>query len=290
MTQIPKDAAWPELPLAAWQDAYATLRLWTQIIGKVRFELTPFLNHSWSVTLYVTVRGLGTGPIPLDGRDLSIDFDFLDHVLWLRTSDGHVRQIMLRPISVAEFYGEVMEALAALGVTVRIDEMPNEIENAVPFSQDHANTSYDRDFATRHFRILAANARVFAHFRTGFLGKASPVHFFWGSFDLAVTRFSGRPAPLLTTSATPGLSACGRARSLFARSVQRRLLAGRRADRLSGVLFLRLSGARGFRRGQSASRRGVLFRRLWPVHFALRRGAPSGRSGSRIDGVFAIDL
>jgi hypothetical protein len=206
VTQIPKDAAWPELPLAAWQDAYATLRLWTQIIGKVRFELTPFLNHSWSVTLYVTVRGLGTGPIPLDGRDLSIDFDFLDHVLWLRTSDGHVRQIMLRPISVAEFYGEVMEALAALGVTVRIDEMPNEIENAVPFSQDHANTSYDRDFATRHFRILAANARVFAHFRTGFLGKASPVHFFWGSFDLAVTRFSGRPAPLLTTSATPGLS------------------------------------------------------------------------------------
>jgi hypothetical protein len=113
---------------------------------------------------------------------------------------------MLRPVSVAEFYGEVMEALAALGVTVRIDQMPNEIENAVPFSQDRANASYDRDFATRHFRILAANARVFAHFRTGFLGKASPVHFFWGSFDLAVTRFSGRPAPLLTTSATPGLS------------------------------------------------------------------------------------
>jgi hypothetical protein len=200
------DAVWSELPLAAWQDTYATLRLWTQIIGKVRFELTPFLNHSWSVTLYVTVRGLGTGPIPLDGRDLSIDFDFLDHVLWLRTSDGHARQVMLRPVSVAEFYGEVMEALAALGVEVRIDQMPNEIENAVPFSQDRANAAYDRDFATRHFRILGASARVFADFRTGFLGKASPVHFFWGSFDLAVTRFSGRPAPLLTTSATPGLS------------------------------------------------------------------------------------
>jgi hypothetical protein len=201
-----KDAVWPELPYAAWQDTYATLRLWTQIVGKVRFKLTPWLNHSWGVTLYLTVRGLGTGPIPLDGRDLSIDFDFLDHVLWLRTSDGHVRQIMLRPVSVAEFYGEVMEALAALGVAVRIDEMPNEIENAVPFSQDRAHASYDRDFATRHFRILAATARVFARFRTGFLGKASPVHFFWGSFDLAVTRFSGRPAPLLTTSATPGLS------------------------------------------------------------------------------------
>jgi Family of unknown function (DUF5996) len=197
--------AWPELPLAAWRDTYATLHLWTQIVGKVRMKLTPWLNHSWSVALYVTLRGLGTGPIPLDNRDLSIDFDFLDHVLWLNVSDGSFRQIMLRPVSVAEFYGEVMEALAALGVNVRIDEMPNEIENAVPFSEDRAPAAYDRDFANRHFRILAASQRVFAHFRTGFLGKASPVHFFWGSFDLAVTRFSGRRAPLLTSSATPGL-------------------------------------------------------------------------------------
>ncbi|MGC1358025.1 MAG: DUF5996 family protein [Xanthobacteraceae bacterium] len=206
MTQIAKETVWPELPLASWRDTNAALHLWTQIVGKVRFELTPWLNHSWSVALYVTPRGLGTGPIPLAGRDLSIDFDFLDHVLWLNLSDGSFRQIMLRPVPVAEFYGEVMEALAALGVDVRIDQMPNEIENAVPFSKDRAHAAYDRDFATRHFHILAASHRVFAHFRTGFLGKASPVHFFWGSFDLAVTRFSGRPAPLLTTSATPGLS------------------------------------------------------------------------------------
>jgi len=204
--QIAKDAAWPELPLAVWRDTYATLHLWTQIVGKVRLKLTPWLNHSWSVVLYLTLRGLGTGPIPLENRDLAIDFDFLDHVLWLGSSDGRFRQIMLRPVSVAEFYGEVMEALAALGVKVRIDEMPNEIEGAVPFSQDRVHAAYNRDFANRHFRILAATARVFAHFRTGFLGKASPVHFFWGSFDLAVTRFSGRPAPLLTKSSTPGLS------------------------------------------------------------------------------------
>jgi Family of unknown function (DUF5996) len=206
MSVVANDIVWPELPLAAWRDTYATLHLWTQIVGKVRLKLTPWLNHSWSVALYVTLRGLGTGLIPLDGRDLAIDFDFLDHVLWLGSSDGRFRQIMLRPVSVAEFYGEVMEALAALGVAVRIDEMPNEIENAVPFSQDRVHAAYDREFANRHFRILAASARIFAHFRTGFLGKASPVHFFWGSFDLAVTRFSGRPAPLLTTSATPGLS------------------------------------------------------------------------------------
>ena len=142
--------------------------------------------------------------MPLDGRDLEIEFDFIDHVLWLRTSDGHVRQIVLHPITVAEFYGEVMHALSQLGVTVRIDEMPNEIADAVPFSADRTHAAYDRDYANRHFRVLAATHRVFLHFRTGFLGKVSPVHFFWGSFDLAVTRFSGRRAPLLK-SQTPGL-------------------------------------------------------------------------------------
>jgi hypothetical protein len=199
------DAIWPELPYAAWQDTYATLHLWTQIVGKVRLALTPWLNHSWHVTLYVTARGLGTGPIPLDGRDLAIEFDFNDHVLWLRTTDGHFRQVMLKPVTVAEFYAEVMAALAELGVAVRINERPNEIPGAVRFSEDRAHAAYDPDFANRHFRVLAATRRVFAHFRTGFLGKASPVHFFWGSFDLAVTRFSGRSAPLMTASSTPGL-------------------------------------------------------------------------------------
>jgi hypothetical protein len=205
VSQITNDAVWPELPYAAWQNTYATLHLWTQIVGKVRLELTPWLNHSWHVTLYVTARGLGTGPIPLDGRDLAIEFDFNDHVLWLRTTDGHFRQVMLRPVAVAEFHAEVMAALAELGVAVRINEMPNEIPGAVRFSEDRAHAAYDPDFANRHFRVLAATQRVFAHFRTGFLGKASPVHFFWGSFDLAVTRFSGRSAPLMTASSTPGL-------------------------------------------------------------------------------------
>ena len=201
------NSGWPSLPYVSWKDTYTTLHLWMQIVGKVRLKLTPWLNHSWHVTLYVTPRGLTTGPMPLSGgRDLAIDFDFIDHVLWLRTSDGEFRQVMLRPKTVAEFHGEVMNALAALGVAVRINEMPSEIENAVRFSEDRAHSSYDPDFANRHFRVLAATQRVFAHFRTGFLGKASPVHFFWGSFDLAVTRFSGRNAPLLTASGRPGLS------------------------------------------------------------------------------------
>jgi hypothetical protein len=198
-------AAWPELPYAAWKDTCATLHLWTQIVGKVRLKLTPWLNHSWHVTLYVTARGLSTGPMPADGRELEIEFDFLDHVLWLRTTDGHFRQIMLRPVSVAEFYGDVMHALSALGVAVRINEMPSEIPDAIRFSADRTHAAYDADYANRHFRVLLATHRVFSHFRTGFLGKVSPVHFFWGSFDLAVTRFSGRPAPLIK-SHTPGLS------------------------------------------------------------------------------------
>ncbi|MEW6450778.1 MAG: DUF5996 family protein [Pseudomonadota bacterium] len=190
-----QNQAWPELPYAAWKDTLETLHLWTQIVGKVRLALTPWLNHSWHVTLYVNARGLTTGPMPLAGRDLQIDFDFIDHVLWLRTSDGHFRQVMLRPVPVAEFYGEVMHALAELGASVRINEMPNEIPGAVPFPMDKTHHSYDPDAANRHFRVLLAVHRVFAHFRTGFLGKVSPVHFFWGSFDLAVTRFSGRTAP-----------------------------------------------------------------------------------------------
>jgi Family of unknown function (DUF5996) len=189
------DHRWPELPYAAWKDTCATLQLWTQVVGKVRLTLTPWLNHSWHVTLYVTARGLTTAPIPYGTRHFTIEFDFIDHVLWVRTSDGHVRQLMLRPMSVAEFYAEVMHALAELGIAVRINEMPNEIPDAVPFSEDRVHASYDRDYAQRFWRVLLGSHEVFALFRTGFLGKASPVHFFWGSFDLAVTRFSGRRAP-----------------------------------------------------------------------------------------------
>ena len=194
--QSPRSESWPELPYAAWQDTCATLHLWTQVIGKVRLALTPWLNHSWHVTLRVTARGLGTPPIRYNGRDLAIEFDFIDHVLWLRTSDGHARQLMFRPMTVAEFYADVMVALSEFGIAVRINEMPNEIPGAVPFPQDRAHASYDRNFAEKFWRVLMRSHAVFSHFRTGFLGKASPVHFFWGSLDLAVTRFSGRRAPL----------------------------------------------------------------------------------------------
>ena len=186
---------WPALPYADWRDTCTTLHLWTQIVGKVRLSRTPWLNHSWHVALYVTARGLTTSPIPDGMRAFQLDFDFIDHVLWLRTSDGDFRQIVLRPMTVAEFHADVLHALAQLGIAVRINERPNEIPDAIPFSQDRMHAAYDRDAANRFWRILTASHDVFAHFRTGFLGKASPVHFFWGSFDLAVTRFSGRSAP-----------------------------------------------------------------------------------------------
>ena len=191
----PTADAWPELPYAAWKDTCATLHLWTQVVGKVRLSLTPWLNHSWHVTLHVSPRGLVTPPIPYDSRDFTIEFDFIDHVLWLRTSDGHFRQLVLRPMPVAEFYADVLHALKELGITVRINVIPNEIPYAIPFPEDTVHASYDRDFAQRFWRVLSRSHEVFADFRTGFLGKASPVHFFWGSFDLAVTRFSGRIAP-----------------------------------------------------------------------------------------------
>jgi Family of unknown function (DUF5996) len=187
---------WPELPYAAWKDTSATLHLWTQIVGKIRLALMPWLNHSWHVTLRVTARGLATPLISTATRDFQIEFDFIDHALWIRTADGHTRQGMLRPVSVAEFYADVMIALNELGIRVTVDEMPNEIPDATPFSQDRMHAAYDADFANRFWRVLLRAHAVFSHFRTAFLGKASPVHFFWGSFDLAVTRFSGRPAPL----------------------------------------------------------------------------------------------
>ena len=187
---------WPELLYAAWKDTAETLHLWTQVVGKVRLALAPWLNHSWQVTLYVNARGLTTSPIPYGARDIQIDFDFIDHVLWVRTSDGHFRHLMLAPMPVAEFYQNLMVALRELGIDVAIRTMPCEIPNCVPFDQDTVHASYDAEYANRFWRVLLAAHDVFAHFRAGFLGKASPVHFFWGSFDLAVTRFSGRRAPL----------------------------------------------------------------------------------------------
>ena len=186
---------WPELPTAAWRETYETLHLWTQVIGKIRLARAPWLNHSWHVALYVTARGLTTSPIPDGVRTFEIDLDFIDHHLRISTSDGATRQFALAGKSVASFYAVVMAELAELGIHVKIDEMPNELPDPIRFSQDNRHASYDPDAVRRFFQILLNADRVFKQFRTGFLGKASPVHFFWGSFDLAVTRFSGRRAP-----------------------------------------------------------------------------------------------
>jgi Family of unknown function (DUF5996) len=193
--QITPQLPWPELPTAAWRETYATLQLWTQIVGKIRLVRTPWLNHSWHVALYVTARGLTTSPIPNGIRTFQIDVDFIDHALRISTSDGATREFALAGQSVASFYAAIMAALADLGIHIEIDEMPNELPEPIRFSQDTQHASYDSDAVRRFFQILVNADRVFKQFRTGFLGKASPVHFFWGSFDLAVTRFSGRRAP-----------------------------------------------------------------------------------------------
>jgi hypothetical protein len=189
------DTRWPALRFDDWKETCATLHLWTQVVGKIRLAQTPWLNHSWHVPLYVTTRGLTTLAVPYGARDFQIDFDFVDHLLWVRVSNGHSRQLTLRPMCVGEFYTDVFMMLSALGLDIRINQMPNEIAEAIRFSDDDVHCSYDSLAAERFWRILLATHDVLVHFRSGFLGKVSPVHFFWGSFDLAVTRFSGRRAP-----------------------------------------------------------------------------------------------
>jgi Family of unknown function (DUF5996) len=189
-------SAWPALAYPAWRDTAATLQLWTQIVGKVRLQLTPWVNHSWQVPLYVSARGLATSPIPVGAELLELDFDFIGHRLSARTSRDEERALALAPQTVAEFYGRVLDLLHGLGVAVRINEMPNELVDAIRFSEDRTHAAYDAAAAHRFWRALVQADRILKLFRSGFLGKASPVHFFWGSFDLAVTRFSGRPAPL----------------------------------------------------------------------------------------------
>jgi len=186
---------WPELPYAAWRDTLQTVHLWTQIVGKIRLVLTPWVNHSWHVPFYVTARGIGTSPIPCGAETLEIDFDFIGHRLVIRTSDGDEDGFPLMPRSVAEFHARLFERLHALGIAVSIDDMPSEMTGVPRYSQDHDHASYDREAMHRFWRALVQADRVLKLFRSGFLGKASPVHFFWGSFDLAATRFSGRTAP-----------------------------------------------------------------------------------------------
>jgi hypothetical protein len=199
------DPPWPELPYEAWRATRDTLQLWTQIAGKIRLMQTPWLNHSWHVTLYVTSRGLTTSPIPHGNRSFELTFDFIDHALDITVSDGGKRRLALKPQSVADFYAAVTAALIELDVAVAINEKPCEIAGAASFSSDRQHASYDPEYAWRFWQALVQADRVMKKFRTAFIGKCSPVHFFWGSFDLAVTRFSGRRAPAFTGKA-PGVA------------------------------------------------------------------------------------
>jgi hypothetical protein len=189
------EEAWPSLPLEDWRDTYATLHMWTQIVGKTRLAAAPIENHWWQVTLYVTPRGLTTGAMPYRGGTFAVAFDFVAHRLAIETSDGASRTIPLAPKTVADFYAEYRSALGALGIELAIVPRPVEVETSIPFAEDRAHRSYDPDAVRRYWRILSRADRVLKRFRGRFLGKASPVHFFWGSFDLATTRFSGRRAP-----------------------------------------------------------------------------------------------
>ena len=187
--------AWPALPLGQWQDTYATLHMWTQIVGKTRLARAPMENHWWQVAMYVTPRGLTTSAIPYGEQTFAVDFDFVDHTLWVRTSGGATRGIALVARSVADFFSEYMAVLRALGLDIRLRPSPVEVQTAIPFAEDREHAAYDPDAARRCWQILVQTDRVLKRFRGRFLGKASPVHFFWGSFDLAATRFSGRRAP-----------------------------------------------------------------------------------------------
>jgi len=189
------DEAWPALPYDAWKDTYATLHMCTQVVGKVALAQAPPINHSWAIALHVTARGLSTRTLPYGGRSFSMEFDFVDHRLVVRASDGDARYVALEPRPVADFYRDVMATLRAMNLAVKIWPMPVEVPSPIRFDQDTVHRAYDREFANRFWRILVQLDRVFSACRCGFVGKCSPVHFFWGGFDLAVTRFSGRPAP-----------------------------------------------------------------------------------------------
>ncbi len=185
----------PSLPFDSWKDTLATLHMWTQVVGKVRLKLCPLVNHFWNVTFYLTARGMTTSAMPYEGGTVEVRFDFIDHKLSIETSEGRIVAFQLKPQTVAEFYKEFMAALADLGVRLKIWTVPCEIPDPIPFEKDHIHAAYDADAVNKFWRITVWVDQIFKEFRAGFLGKVSPVHFFWGSFDLAVTRFSGRTAP-----------------------------------------------------------------------------------------------
>ena len=278
--------AWPELPYAAWKDTYATLQLWTQIVGKIRLVQTPWLNHSWHVVLYVTPRGLTTSAIPYGERSFQLDFDFLDHVLRVSTSDGGRQAGRALPADRGRFLREVMRSLAELGIDVRINELPNEIPDAIRFSEDHVHASYDRDFAQRFWRILLQSARVLDRFRTSFIGKCSPVHFFWGSFDLAVTRFSGRRAPKFSGAGSVPNMPEAVVLDAYSHEVSSAGFwpGGQGIDYPAFYSYASPAPA-GFASATVRPAQACWNRGSQPIHPALRRGAHRRRSGADADGV-----
>ncbi len=235
---------WPDLPLAAWRDSCATLHMWTQVVGKIRLATAPHVNHWWQVPLYVTPRGLTTSIMHHGKTPFRIDFDFQDHLLRLETSAGASESFPLGAYSVAEFYDRVVASLARLGLDVRIWPHPVEVVEAIPFEEDTAHAAYDPESARRFWRVLQHADRALHEHRSRFLGKASPVHFFWGSFDLALTFFSGRTAPP-HPGGVPQPARPGGPRGVLARVLERRILAGERrpGHRRAGLLRLRLPGA-----------------------------------------------
>jgi hypothetical protein len=245
------EEAWPSLPYAEWKDTYETLHMWTQVVGKIRLALSPIVNHWWQVTLYVTSSGLTTSAIPYGARTFEILFDFIDHNLTVHTSDGATRYMGLYPRSVADFYHELMSMLRSLGIEVKINPTPQEVPSPIPCDVDTAHASYNEDYVGRFRRILVQTDRVFKEFRGRFIGKCSPVHFFWGSFDLAVTRFSGRRAP-----ARPG------------------------ADRITREAYSHECSSAGFWPGSGSV--------LTPAYYAYTVPEPAGLSKARVrpDGAY----
>jgi len=276
MSEIAKNgAAWPSLAWDEWAETADTLHMWTQIVGKTRLALTPLENHWWNVPLYVTARGLGTSAMPYNDDVLDIEFDFVAHRLRFRLGSGQDLLMPLRVQTVADFYKEYLGCLASLGVQVKIDPMPCELASPIRFDLDTVHKTYDAASAERFWRVLVHAEKIFKEWGTGFLGKVSPVHFFWGSFDMAVTRFSGRPAP-----PRPG------ADSIQREAHQRGILAGKWRLWRGGVLLLRGSGAGGASRGEDSPGSGGMGPKSGRVPLQVRCAASRGFAGCGADGVF----
>ena len=256
---------WPSLPPAAWDETRATLHMWTQIIGKIRLAQAPMINHWWQVPLYVTSRGLTTSPIPYGPRTFQIDLDFIEHRLQISVDDGRREGFALGPRSVADFHSELMGRMRSLGLEVPIWTMPCEIEHPIRFEDDHQHSAYDSEFANRFWRVLVQADRVLTAFRARFLGKVSPVHFFWGSFDLAVTRFSGRRAP--THPGAPNV-----------------------ADKVTREAYLREVSSAGFWPGTAGLSEPVFYAYAYPqpAGFAQAAVAPVAASYSTAFGEFLL--